>query len=202
MAHRGTLFLDEIADMPPRMQGDLLRALQSGEVRRLGGRETIQVDVRIVVATNRDLEREVERGRFRQDLYYRLNVLKLVLPPLRDRVDDIPLLVGGLTLGKIRFTERAMARLAAHSWPGNVRELGNVLRRIAVQGLEVVDARDLPAELRGSTPPTAAGTLERAEEQTIRRAMKETDGNKSRAAKLLGIDRKTLYLKLRRLGLH
>ncbi len=201
VAHRGTLFLDEIADMPPRMQGDLLRALQSGEVRRLGGRETIHVDLRIVVATNRDLEREVERGRFRQDLYYRLDVLKLVLPPLRDRVGDIPLLVAGLTERKIRFTERAMARLAAHSWPGNVRELGNLLRRIAAQGLELVDAGDLPVELRGPTAPSAAGTLERAEEQVIRRAMKESEGNKSRAAKLLGIDRKTLYAKLKRLGL-
>jgi len=203
VAHRGTLFLDEIADMPPRMQGDLLRALQSGEVRRLGGRETISVDLRLVVATNRDLEREVERGRFRQDLFYRLNVLQLVLPPLRDRVGDIPLLVDGLTEQSLRFTEAAMAKLAAHSWPGNVRELGNVLRRIAVQGLDVVDVRDLPAEIRGSTPSaSAASTLENAEERAIRRAMKQTDGNKSRAAKLLGIDRKTLYAKLRRLGLH
>jgi transcriptional regulator with GAF, ATPase, and Fis domain len=203
LAHRGTLFLDEIADMPPRMQGDLLRALQSGEVRRLGGRETFQADLRIVVATNRDLEREVERGRFRADLYYRLDVLKLVLPPLRDRAEDIPLLIEALCGREIRFTDRALGRLCAHAWPGNVRELGNVVRRIAVAGLKVVDERDLPAELRGGRPhAVAVGTLEQVEEQAIRRALRATEGNKSRAARLLGIDRKTLYIKLRRLGLH
>jgi len=207
VANGGTLFLDEIADMPPRMQGDLLRALQSGEVRRLGGRETIHVDARVIAASNRDLATEVERGRFRADLYYRLNVLKLTLPPLRDRVDDIPLLVAKLMPGLAgrsapRFTERAMARLAAHPWPGNVRELQNVLRRIAVLSLDVIEEHDLPTELRDRTILARSGTLEQAEEQAIRRAMRETDGNKSRAARLLGVDRKTLYAKLRRLGLH
>jgi len=208
VAHRGTLFLDEVADMPPRMQGDLLRALQSGEVRRIGGRETLFVDVRVIAASNRDLEREVERGRFRADLYYRLNVLKLDLPPLRDRIDDVPLLIDrlmpGLVVGRNapKLTERAIARLSAHSWPGNVRELQNVLRRVAVLGLDRVDEGDLPSELRGAIPLPHAGTLEQAEEHAIRRAMKETGGNKSRAAKLLGVDRKTLYTKLRRLGLH
>lgn len=208
VAHRGTLFLDEVADMPPRMQGDLLRTLQSGEVRRLGGRETIHVDVRVIAASNRDLEQEVERGRFRADLFFRLNVLRLTLPPLRDRIEDIPLLLDKLMPDLVpgrsvpRFTDRAMSRLATYPWPGNVRELQNVLRRIAVQNLEVIDEQDLPAELRDATLLTRAGTLQQAEEQAIRRAMKETEGNKSRAAKLLGVDRKTLYTKLRRLGLH
>jgi Nif-specific regulatory protein len=208
VAHRGTLFLDEIADMPPRMQGNLLRTLQSGEVRRVGGRETIEVDVRVVAASNRDLDVEVKSGRFRADLYFRLNVLKLMLPPLRDRVEDVPLLVERLLPALVpgraapRFTERAMARLAAYPWPGNVRELQNVLRRIAVAGLAVVDEPDLPAELLDATLIVRAGSLQQAEDLAIRRAMQETDGNKSRAAKLLGVDRKTLYTKLRRLGLH
>jgi DNA-binding NtrC family response regulator len=208
MAHRGTLFLDEIADMSPRMQGDLLRALETGELRRLGGREPFHVDVRVIAASNRDLQREVARGCFRADLFYRLNVLKLDLPPLRDRLEDVPLLVESL-LRRVangrpapRFTERAMSRLAAYPWPGNVRQLQNVLRVLTVAGLDTIDEHDLPPELRTAAVRIGRGTLREAEEDAIRRAVAETGGNKSRAAKLLGVDRKTLYVKLRRLGLH
>ena len=159
--------------MPPRMQGDLLRALQSGEVRRLGGRETIHVDVRVIAASNRDLEKEVERGRFRADLYYRLAVLKLVLPPLRDRVDDIPLLVGVLTARQAsRFTDRALARLVAHSWPGNVRELQNVLRRIAVAGRSTswtsTTCRPSCAARRRPDPPRARSSRRRSRRSAVR----------------------------------
>ena len=208
VAHRGTLLLDEIADMSPRMQGNLLRALESGEVRRLGGREPFHVDVRVVAASNRDLESEVGRGRFRADLYYRLNVLKLELPPLRDRLEDVPLLIERLmprvAAGRRapRFTERAMARLTSYTWPGNVRELQNVLRCVAAAGLETVDESDLPAGLWDAGPRVGRGTLRQLEDEAIRRAVMQTGGNKSRAARLLGVDRKTLYVKLRRLGLH
>jgi Nif-specific regulatory protein len=209
LADGGTLFLDEIGDMSLRMQADLLRALQSGEVRRVGGRQAFHVDVRVIAATHRDLEELQRRGEFREDLFYRLNVLVLQLPALRERAEDIPQLVGEL-LARIgsgegapppRVSERALARLAAYAWPGNVRELQNVLRRISVLGLEVVDEQHLPQEILRSAPrPEAAGSLRRAEADAVRRALASARGNKAEAARILGVDRKTLYAKLRRIA--
>ncbi len=207
LAHHGTLFLDEIGDMSLRMQADLLRVLQSGEVRRVGGRETFHVDVRVIAATHRDLEDLMRRGEFRQDLYYRLNVLTLHLPALRERAEDIPLLLTelmnrstpeGRTPPKI--SERAMRRLVAYPWPGNVRELQNILRRVSVLGVEVVDERHLPHEVLRSAPrPVRAGSLRRAEDDAVRHALQAARGNKAAAARILGVDRKTLYARIRRL---
>jgi len=206
LAHGGTLFLDEIGDMSLRMQADLLRVLQSGEVRRVGGRQAFHVDVRVIAATHRDLEELQRRGEFRSDLYYRLNVLVLQLPALRERAEDIPLLVAEL-LARIaadgprpRLSERALARLAAYSWPGNVRELQNVLRRLSVLGLEVIDERHLPHEIVRAARPPEAGSLRRAEADAVRRALASARGNKAEAARILGVDRKTLYAKLRRIA--
>ncbi len=209
LAHRGTLFLDEVGDMSPRMQADLLRALQSGEVRRIGGRETKHVDVRVIAATHRDLAELIRRGEFRQDLYFRLNVLSLHLPPLRNHPDDIPLLAGEL-LGRLAadgrpapvVSERAMRRLVAYSWPGNVRELENVVRRLLVQRVPTIEEEHLPAEiLRPHAQFDRAGSLRRLEDDAIRGAVEAAGGRRADAARLLGINRKTLYLKMKRLGL-
>ncbi len=208
LAHRGTLFLDEVGDMSLRMQADLLRVLQSGEVRRVGGRETFHLDVRVIAATHRDLEELMRRGEFRQDLYYRLNVLSLRLPALRERAEDIPLLLAELMKqpspeGRTppRFSDRAMRRLVAYPWPGNVRELQNIFRRISVLGVDVVDERHLPHEILSSAPrPVRAGSLRRAEDDAVRHAVTAAHGNKAAAARILGVDRKTLYARLRRLA--
>jgi len=209
-AHGGTIFLDEVGDMSPRMQADLLRVLQSGEVRRVGGRDAKRVDVRVIAATHRDLEQMIRRGDFRHDLYFRLNVLSLRLPALRDRSSDIPLLVRELL---VRFapagqpvpvvSERVMRRLASHPWTGNVRELENVVRRLLVLGVETIEVEHLPAEIFGRRPAhsplNSASTLRRVEAEAIRRAVEDAGGSRTEAARRLGIDRKTLYLKLKRL---
>jgi transcriptional regulator with GAF, ATPase, and Fis domain len=207
VAHRGTLFLDEVGEMSQRMQADLLRTLQSGDVRRIGGRETIHVDVRIIAATNRDLHDQVQKGEFRQDLYYRLNVLTLKLPALRERVEDLPLLIGEMMPKLVRdyktprFSKSAMRKLMAYAWPGNVRELENVLRRLAVLGLEEIREEHLPPEvLQMARVPERPGTLREAEEQAIKRAMDSAGGNKAEAARILGVDRTTLYAKLKKMG--
>ncbi len=207
LAHRGTLFLDEVGDMSPRMQADLLRVLDRGEMRRLGGRETIQVDVRVVAATHRDLQEMVRHGEFRHDLYFRLGVLTLRLPPLRDRVEDIPLLVERL-LPRLasgrpapRLAPGVLERLMGYDWPGNVRELENVLRQLLVLGVDAVEELHLPPEIRDSSRRRRpGGTLRQAEAEAVRRALEEAGGSKARAARILGIDRKTLYAKLRKLG--
>jgi len=206
VAHRGTLFLDEVGDMSPRMQSALLRVLESGEVRRLGGRERVEVDVRILAATHRDLEAMVEAGTFRRDLFFRLNVLSVSLPPLRERTADVPLLVDALWKhrggGELpSFAPEAMQRLMDYRWPGNVRELENVLERLIVLGVPVVRKEHLPHEISApSLPPTRAGTLREAEQAAIRRALEQAGGNKALAARILEIDRKTLYLKLKAMG--
>jgi len=206
VAHRGTLFLDEVGDMSPRMQSALLRVLESGEVRRLGGRDAIEVDVRILAATHRDLEAMVEEGTFRQDLFFRLNVLSVSIPALRERAVDVPLLVNALWTRlhggePPEFTPDAMQRLMEYRWPGNVRELENVLERLIVLGVSRVTVEHLPAEIATrAAVPGRAGTLREAEEAAIRRALEEAKGNKALAARILDIDRKTLYLKLRAAG--
>ncbi|WP_371133083.1 sigma-54-dependent transcriptional regulator [Humidesulfovibrio sp.] len=216
MADKGTIFLDEIGEISMTMQVKLLRAIQEREVQRVGGDHAIKVDVRILAATNRDLMHEVELGRFRQDLYYRLNVVTLSLPPLRDRVEDIPLLAthflkkfasknGKQVKG---FTPEAMDRLLKYPWPGNVRELENgVERAVVLLAGEYIREQDLPSAIAlsgaGASP---AGvniqdmTLDEIERVAILDALEGAGGNKSETARKLGITRKTLHAKLQRYG--
>jgi len=204
-AHHGTLFLDEIGDIGPALQARLLRALQEGEIRRVGANEPIAVDVRVVAATNKDLAHLVAEGKFREDLYYRLNVVSLRLPPLRERREDIPLLAEHFAAkhGRpegVAIAPAARELLVAHDWPGNVRELENVIARaLALNPAGVVVPEDLPDRLRGPPPvlPTP-GSLERptlaeVERRYAAQVLAESGGNKTRAAEVLGIDRKTLY---------
>jgi two-component system, NtrC family, response regulator AtoC len=250
LADGGTLFLDEIGEIPVEMQVKLLRAIQESEFERVGGIKTIKVDVRLITATNRDLEQEIQRGTFRDDLYYRLNVVPLHIPPLRRRAGDIPLLVRHIMR---KFNERlrktvggiaddALAALSAHSWPGNIRELENVLERTILfcKG-ERIDLADLPEELAGGAraaeprpgevrlpselpdegdldagelggEPAAgapSGSLKdivraetsRVERELIAKALAETGGNVTQAARLLQISRKSLQMKMKELGL-
>jgi len=222
-AHRSTLFLDEIGDLPLEMQTKLLRFLQEREFQRVGSSDTQRVDVRLIAATNVDLMRRVEEGRFREDLYYRLNVVPIVTPPLRERLEDIPLLaqhfvekvcaleqIVGRTL-----TEDAMVRLQSLPWPGNVRQLENAIEMaIALSGEREeltaadfgipVQARSLPAPIREiATAHTGLDfdqTISLMERQLLEDALRQTHGNKSAAAELLGLKRTTLSAKLRTLG--
>lgn len=213
-ADGGTLFLDEIGETSQAMQVKLLRILQEQELQRVGGEETIRVDVRIIAATNRDLEVEVAENRFREDLYYRLNVVMITVPPLRERGDDIPELVhyfAGKFAEKNRrtlegVTSECMEMLCHHSWPGNVRELENAIERgiILMRGTELTE-KSLPLSIQKRAPGIAHGTndiaptsLFEAEKQLILKTLAETEGNKSEAARRLGITRKTLLNKLNR----
>jgi len=250
LADEGTLFLDEIGEIPVEMQVKLLRAIQESEFERVGGIKTIKVNVRLITATNRDLELETQRGNFREDLYYRLNVVPLQIPPLRRRTGDIPLLVSHIIK---KFNERlkknisgiaddALSALEAHTWPGNIRELENVIERTILfckgERIERVDlqlaipaesARDAPAIARttsGAMPPlvddepdddavngevrdSTSGSLKdivraetsRVERELIVKALDETGGNVTQAARLLKISRKSLQMKMKELGL-
>ena len=211
-ADKGTIFLDEIGEVSAAMQSRLLRVIQEREIQPVGSDQTIKVDVRILVATHRDLARDVEQGRFRQDLFYRLNVVALRLPPLRERVEDIPLLAGYF-LKKFAeknrkdvktFTQAAMHRLSTHTWPGNVRELENAVERaVVLLAGDCVEERDLPpallpgqAEIAASNGIIPGMTLEAVERRAITAALDLAKGNKSEAARQLGITRKTLHSKL------
>jgi two-component system response regulator HydG len=216
-ADGGTLFLDEVGEMSPAVQVKLLRVLQDGVVERLGGTQPVKVDVRIVAATNKDLAAEVKGGRFREDLFYRLNVIAIRLPPLRERREDVSLLAAaflrriaekhGKRIGG--FTPGALAALAAHEWPGNVRELEHAVERAVVlcRG-EEVGLEDLPEPLREAAPapaapsgvlPIAIGTpMEEIERLVIRETLKHTKGDKTLAAQILGIAPRTIYRKLDR----
>jgi DNA-binding NtrC family response regulator len=215
-ASGSTLFLDEVGDLKRDLQVKLLRALQEREVMRVGGTERIPIDVRIVAATNHDLEREVREGHFREDLYYRLNVIPVVLPPLRDRRTDIPLLVEHF-IAKYSGSERrgisteALKILMSYSWPGNVRELESVIERALLlgEGAVVVPA-DLPAAVRAGISPVVRGPLEfeipesgidleQVERSLILKAMDKAAGNVSRAARLLRLSRRTLQYRLEKL---
>lgn len=215
MANDGTLFLDEIGDMGPKMQAQLLRVLQDGEVRPVGGTESIRVDVRLVCATNRDLEADVKTGRFREDLYFRINVVTVRMPPLRERAGDIPILVRHFLAKIARRESRSEASvspetldvLCRHSWPGNVRELENAIERaVAVAKGNVVLPSDLPVEVYGGSPAQPAEifedrpTLSELEKRYIALILTECGGNKKKAAERLGIDRRTLYRALERAG--
>jgi DNA-binding NtrC family response regulator len=214
-ANGGTLFLDEIGDMGPKMQAQILRVLQDGEMRPVGGTEAIRVDVRLVCATNRDLEAEVKAGRFREDLYFRINVVTVRMPPLRDRPGDIPILVRHF-LNKVAKREghaeasvspETLEVLCHHGWPGNVRELENAIERaVAVAKGNVVLPSDLPVEVYGGSPASPAGiiddrpTLGELEKRYIALVLAECGGNKKKAAAKLGIDRRTLYRAIERSG--
>jgi len=206
-AQHGTIFLDEITEMSPGLQGKLLRFMQNGEIRRLGGHEARHVGVRVVAAANRDIDAEAGAGRFRSDLLYRF-VVRLQVPPLRAHKEDLPQLIESLLkkLGypTVRISDEAMELLMSYDWPGNVRELENVLRQtLLLSPFTVILPENLPAKLR---PPRSEGAtllspLETAERQQILQALEITAWNQSRAAQRLGIDRKTLRTKIQRYGL-
>ncbi len=229
LADGGTLFLDEVGEIPLEMQVKLLRVLQESEFERVGGIKTTRVDVRLIAATNLDLKKEVEASRFRNDLFFRINVVPLLLPPLRDRMTDIPMLVSHF-IEKFNkrlnkriegISEEALVLLKGYSWPGNIRELENMMERVIVfaDGPQIV-ARDLPDTLRGSTatagvspsetsPARSETSLKDAvrfaqaevEKTMIVKALEATNGNVTRAAKLLQISRKSLQTKMKEFGL-
>jgi DNA-binding NtrC family response regulator len=212
LARGGTLFLDEVADMPPQYQVDLLRVLQERELRRVGGEEIVKIDVRIISATNRNLAEAVAHGTFRQDLYYRLNVVPVELPPLRKRHGDVPLLIEEILRefnavhGKdIRLSEKTQKLLARHRWPGNVRELRNLLERLVVTSdSSAVSDDSLPDEIRFPEQRQHFGldsVVSRAERKAIIAALEQTADNRQCAADLLGVSVRTLHYKLKKLGM-
>src|SRR5580765_5569520 len=226
-AHKGTLFLDEVGTMSGALQMKLLRVLQEREFERVGDSHTTKVDVRVIAATNSDLRRMVSDGTFREDLYYRLNVIPVELPPLRERKEDIPLLVqhfldkfraadaaGGQSRPTLTVAQDAIRHLMAYSWPGNVRQLENAIERaVAINaGRPQIDVADLPVEIQQAEPalPSTVSLPEggldldvfiaHIERELIERSLERTGGNKGRAAKLLNLKRTTLVEKLKRLG--
>ena len=221
-ANGGTLFLDEIGELGQALQVKLLRVMQDQEVRRVGGTSSIKVDVRIIAATNRDLEQLVKEGKFRDDLYYRLNVVRITLPSLKERQDDIPMLAhhflqkwsAGATRAVRGFHPDTIEHLKQYRWPGNVRELENAIERaISLSHGPLLTPEDMPAAIRQAErhPELKANsmesgddvylTLEEVEKRHLVRVLKETKGNKVKAAKILGIDRRTLYRMAERFGL-
>ncbi len=219
LADKGTLFLDEIGDVPGAIQVKLLRVLQDREFERLGGTKTLKVDVRLVAATNRDLRAALEEGTFREDLYYRLNVVAIDIPPLRDHREDIPALADfflaryAKDAGKniTAITPEAMKRLVAYHWPGNVRELQNIIERgVALSAGTTLDAADIYLDDPAKRPPSASSsspyvlppgvTLEQWEDEAIREALRTANGNKSQAARALGLSRNALRYRLSKLG--
>ena len=220
-SHRGTLFLDEVGTMSAALQMKLLRVLQEREFERVGDSKTIKVDVRVIAATNSNLQRMVAEGLFREDLYYRLNVIPVQLPPLRERRDDIPLLVqhflDKFCSGRptpVTVSQDAMRRLMSYAWPGNVRQLENATERAVAFGGSrgQLEAADLPPEVAGAEPPTVTASLalpedgvdldafvSNIERELIQRSLERTGGNKGQAARLLNLKRTTLVEKLKRM---
>ncbi|MFQ5719175.1 MAG: sigma-54-dependent transcriptional regulator [Acidobacteriota bacterium] len=219
LADDGTLFLDEVADMSLKVQAKVLRVLQEQTFEPVGGSRRVTVDVRVIAATNKDLEQEIQEGRFREDLYFRLNVLPIVVPPLRTRGDDVLRLARHFAAqfasryGKApkEFTPAAASALCDYRWPGNVREVRNFVERVAILvETDVVDLADLPAVVRGRHPDTVLSlpdyaSLREAREDIERRfimkKIDETGGNVSRAAELLGVERSSLYRKMKQYGI-
>jgi transcriptional regulator with PAS, ATPase and Fis domain len=217
MANGGTMFLDEIGDISPVTQVKLLRVLQERKFERLGGTRTIEVDVRVVAATNQDLQQLIADGDFREDLFYRLNVVPVTIPTLRQRPGDIPLLVAHflekLKAGTKRISPEAMEALARYSWPGNIRELENTIERIIILSHgDEIGVADLPAEVRaglssrdravsGFQLPEDGIDLEEVELELVRQALDRTGANVPKAAKLLGLTAKTLEARMQRFGL-
>jgi transcriptional regulator with PAS, ATPase and Fis domain len=222
-ANGGTILLDEIGEMPLNLQPKLLRALQEREFERLGEGRTVKVDIRVIATTNVSLAEMVERGQFRADLYYRLNVIPLTLPPLRERRDDIPMLArhfaeqfaGTTGAGRPRLHPDFIERLQSHTWPGNIRELGNFMRRIiTLSGTLEIDARCFEMEFQGicapqrtvpsktASIPAPAGTpIRELERMHLENTLALTDGNRTHAAAMLGISLRTLRNKIREYGL-
>ncbi len=222
LAQNGTVLLDEIGDMPVATQAKLLRVLEDGRVRRLGGKGEIQLDVRVIAATNSPLDNAIREGKFREDLYYRLNVFPIPLPPLRDRKDDLPVLSSAL-LGDLNrkhatkvtdIAPEVLDRFRAYNWPGNVRELRNVLERaVILAGEGSLQVQHLPPGFGGAPIPTptltcdsgelripVGYTIEQAERALIELTLEHTKHNKTRAAEILGISQKTLFNKLKEYG--
>ncbi len=215
-ANKGTIFLDEVGEIPLTMQAKILRTIQEREIQRLGSDEVLHVDVRIVAATNRNLEEEVQNGRFREDLFYRLNVMNIHIPPLRRRPEDIPLLAQHFLQKYVQknrkdlkgITPAAMELLSHGSWPGNVRELENVIERAVILTMSpYISEKDLPLTLTAPQVPASDSTssgglggksLEEIESRAIKETLEQTEGNKSEAAKLLNITRTTLNNKLKK----
>ncbi len=216
-ANGGTIFLDEIGLMTPATQSKLLRVLQEREFERVGGNELVKVDVRVISATNKDLEEEMKKGEFREDLYYRISVFPIKLPPLRERREDIPLLAGHFLQKFARqegksiegITPDALDLMMAYHWPGNVRELENAMERATVLANSTeISAKDLPAAVRSlgekriyESDNTLASWIEKLEEEALRQALLECEGNISQTAKKLGIGRATIYRKAKKYGL-
>ena len=218
LADKGTLFLDEIGDIPAQIQVKLLRVLQEREFERLGGTKTLKVDVRLIAATNRDLRAALEEGTFREDLYYRLNVVAIDIPPLRDHKEDVPGLVDfflkkyAREMGKQaqKISPAALKLLVDFHWPGNVRELENVIQRaVTLSEGPVIEPSDIQLDIAAAKATGAASnhflppgmTLDQWEEQAIREALRRADGNKSQAARLLGLSRNALRYRLSQMGL-
>ncbi|MEK6673496.1 MAG: sigma-54 dependent transcriptional regulator [Nitrospirota bacterium] len=206
LADKGTIFLDEIGDLPLSTQSKLLRVIQERTFERVGGTESLSVDVRIIAATNKNLEQEVKTKRFREDLYYRLNVIPVTLPPLRERREDIPYLVDFFLEKKrlskgIRFSKEALDLLMKYDYPGNVRELGNIIERcVTLTASDIIGKDDLPSfiapKIDDNRQLSLSDVAAEAEKDYIIRVLKETKGNKTRAAGMLGISRKTLWEKM------
>jgi DNA-binding NtrC family response regulator len=223
LAHRGTIFLDEVAEMSPALQVKLLRVIQDREVRPVGGDRVLTVDVRVVAASNKDLAAEVAAGRFRDDLFYRLNVIPITMPSLRERRSDVPLLVRHFLAAHNRrrrgrpvsVSDDAMVHLREYDWPGNVRELENIIERLAILTEEpVIGISQLPPAIRALAAPPGGvritldehgldlqAAVEEFQHRLIAEALRRTKGNKQAAARLLGLKRTTLVAKLRRRGM-
>jgi transcriptional regulator with PAS, ATPase and Fis domain len=200
IAHGGTIFLDEIGDMSLDLQSKVLRTLEEKEIQRVGGSKNIKVDVRVIAATHKDLGKAVHEEEFRQDLYYRLNVVLMKLPPLKERKEDIIPMAEYFMAGKAKkISPKSKQLLLGYDWPGNVRELKNCMERAAVLGDgEVIQPEDLPINVRqgGKTIPSPLGSLDQTEEEHIIRVLRSANWNKSIAAKILGITRQTLDNKI------
>jgi two-component system nitrogen regulation response regulator NtrX len=221
LAHGGTLFLDEIGDMSLKTQAKILRILQEQKFERVGGTQTIKVDARVLAATNKDLQQEIAGGRFREDLYYRLNVIPIVVPPLRERVDDIPLLVEVFLSHMAakyhhdpkRLSPEAMKILKAQPWPGNVRELKNLIERLVILSPgQVIEADNLPSEMTGKRPQISGldqalaqadfkGARTEFERIYLSARLKENQGNISQTAEAIGLERSHLHKKIKALGI-
>jgi len=219
LAHQSSLFLDEISEMSPATQAKILRALQEKEIEPVGGETTLKIDTRVITATNKKLENEIKEGRFREDLYYRLNVVRIEIPPLRDRHEDIPLLAEFFLKQYVEknrklikgFTPRATDVLMRHNWPGNVRELENLVERAVIMARgDMITQDDFPSIMTGKDTPvgvknvgvSSGSTLKEAEKEIILRTLEETGGNRTHTAKILGISRRTLQLKLKEYGIN
>jgi len=218
VANKGTLFLDEIGDLSLNMQAKLLREIQEREIKRVGGTKTIPIDVRILAATNKDLQEEIKKGRFREDLYYRLNVVPITLPPLRDRKEDIPLIIDNYLKKKFPSSELSVRNIPAeimdlcmsYDWPGNIRELESTIEHAVILGdtghfnFDNMPIKSIKTQIAGKFTSYGDGdnaTLDEIEKQHIERTMKSVNGSKSKAAKILQINRSTLYRLIQKYGL-